>query len=71
MNAQSESVWVVHLLRYWTHLKQWGRNYLESTGFTFTSSDAVAGGLMWHAITHHQGGPMAAGDKILTFLAGA
>jgi hypothetical protein len=56
---------------YWTHLKQWGRNYLESTGFTFTSSDAVAGGLMWHAITHHQGGPMAAGDKILTFLAGA
>lgn len=56
---------------YWTHLKVSGRNYLESTGFTFTSSDRVVGGLMWHAINHHKGGPMSTGDKVLSFLAGA
>ncbi|MFL6602847.1 MAG: hypothetical protein ACJ8R9_16165 [Steroidobacteraceae bacterium] len=56
---------------YWTQLKEWGRNYLEGTGFTFTSTDPVARGLMWHAIKHHQGGPMSTGDKVLTFIAGA
>lgn len=56
---------------YWTQLKEWGRNYLESTGFTFRSSDPVARGLMWHAITHHQGGSMSMGDKVLSFIAGA
>lgn len=56
---------------YWTRLKESGRNYLASTGFTFTSSDSVAKGLMWHAIKHHQGGPMSTGDKALHFLAGA
>jgi hypothetical protein len=56
---------------YWTQLKEWGRNYLEGTGFTFTSADPVARGLMWHAIKHHQGGPMSTGDKVLTFIAGA
>ena len=56
---------------YWSQLKECGRNYLESTGFTFTSSDRVARGLMWHAIKHHQGGPMSTGDKVLSFLAGA
>jgi hypothetical protein len=56
---------------YWTQLKEFGRNYLESTGFTFTSSDPVARGLMWHAIKHHQGGAMSTGDKVLHFLAGA
>jgi hypothetical protein len=55
---------------YWTQLKESGRNYLESTGFTFSSSDRVAGGLMWHALNHHQGGPMSTGDKVLSFLAG-
>jgi hypothetical protein len=55
---------------YWTQLKERGRNYLASTGFTFTSSDPVARGLMWHSIKHHQGGPMSTGDKVLRFLAG-
>jgi hypothetical protein len=56
---------------YWTQLKESGRNYLESTGFTFTSSDRVVGGLMWHALNHHKGGPKSTGDKVLSFLAGA
>lgn len=47
------------------------KTYLASTGFTFTSSDPVARGLMWHAIKHHQGGPMSASDKVLHFLAGS
>jgi hypothetical protein len=55
---------------YWTLLKETGRNYLEGTGFTFRSSDRVAGGLMWHALHHHQGGPMSTGDKVLSFLSG-
>jgi len=55
---------------YFTQLKEFGRNYLESTGFTFRSADPVAAGLMWHAIKHHQGGPMSMGDKVLGFLAG-
>lgn len=55
---------------YFTQLKEFGRNYLESTGFTFRSTDPVAAGLMWHAIKHHQGGPMSTGDKVLSFLAG-
>ncbi|WP_339719580.1 hypothetical protein [uncultured Paraglaciecola sp.] len=55
---------------YWTHLKQWGRNYLESTGFTFNSKDEFARGLMWHAIKHHNSGSMSTGDKILHFAAG-
>jgi len=56
---------------YWTQLKEWGRNYLAGTGFTFASSDPVARGLMWHAIQHHQGGSMSTGDKVLSFLAGS
>ncbi len=55
---------------YFTQLKEWGRNYLESTGFTFNSTDRVAQGLMRHAIKDHQGGKMATGDKVLSFLAG-
>jgi hypothetical protein len=56
--------------KYFTQLKEWGRNYLVSTGFTFTSTDKVARGLMWHAIQHHQGGKMETADKVLNFLAG-
>ncbi|MFO1159561.1 MAG: hypothetical protein U1E60_12035 [Reyranellaceae bacterium] len=56
--------------KYFTLLKEYGRNYLESTGFTFTSSDKVARGLMWHAIYHHQGGRMENADKALHLLAG-
>ena len=56
---------------YWTQMKEWGRNYLESTGFKFTSTDKVAKGLMWHAIHDHQGGPTSTGDKVLSFLAGS
>lgn len=56
--------------KYLTRLKEYGRNYLESTGFTFTSSDLVARGLMWHAINHHQGGRMENADKVLHLLAG-
>jgi hypothetical protein len=56
---------------YWTQLKEFGRNYLESTGFRFTSSDPVASGLMWHAIKHHEGGAMSTADKVLNFVAGA
>ena len=56
---------------YWTQMKEWGRAYLESTGFTFTSTDKVAKGLMWHAIHDHQGGAMSTGDKVLSFLAGS
>ncbi|MFO1086838.1 MAG: hypothetical protein U1E21_19975 [Reyranellaceae bacterium] len=56
--------------KYFTLLKENGRNYLESTGFTFMSSDPVARGLMWHAISHHQGGRMANADKVLHLLAG-
>jgi hypothetical protein len=55
---------------HWTHLKQWGRNYLESTGFTFNSGDVVARGLMRHAILNHNSGSMSTGDKILHFAAG-
>jgi hypothetical protein len=56
---------------YWTQLKESGRKYLASTGFTFTSSDRVVGGLMRHAINHHKSGPMSIGDKVLSFRAGA
>lgn len=56
--------------KYLTHIKQWGRNYLEGTGFKFTSADDVARGLMWHAITHHKSGSMSTGDKVLGFIAG-
>jgi hypothetical protein len=55
---------------YFTHLKQWGRNYLAGTGFTFTSEDKTARGLMWHAIHHHKAGSMSTGDKVLSFVAG-
>jgi hypothetical protein len=56
---------------YWTHLKQWGRDYLAGTGFTFTSEDPVARGLMWHAIEHHKSGSMSNVDKALHFVAGS
>lgn len=39
---------------YWSHLKARGRDYLESTGFEFTSSDKDVRGYMHHAIEHHQ-----------------
>lgn len=56
--------------KYWTHLKQWGRNYLSGTGFEFTSTDETARGLMWHAIEHHKAGSMSVADRALNFVAG-
>lgn len=54
---------------YWSVLKQKSRDYLESTGFTFRSSDKVAQGLMCHAIEHHQG-IASTTDRMLSFAAG-
>ena len=56
--------------KYWTNLKQYGRSYLASTGFTFTSRDETARGLMWHAIEHHQAGSMSIANRALNFIAG-
>jgi len=55
---------------YWSLLKERGRDYLESTGFQFTSSDKVVQGLMRHAIKHHQRIASFA-DRALAFGAGS
>lgn len=55
---------------YWTALKHKSRNYLESTGFDFMSSDKVVAGLMDHAIKHHTGIASKA-DRALAFAAGS
>jgi len=57
--------------KYWTHLKQWGRNYLKGTGFTFNSSDPVARGLLWHAIAHHTSASSSKLDTALHMVAGS
>ena len=56
--------------QYWTALKQWGRDYLAATGFTFASSDPLAQGLFHHAINNHKPASMSLVDKALNLAAG-
>jgi len=56
--------------KYWSLLKERGRDYLESTGFQFTSSDKVVQGLMHHATKHHTS-VLSFTDGALAFLGGS
>ena len=55
---------------YWSMLKERGRDYLESTGFQFTSSHKDVQGCMHHAIEHHKG-IASYTDRALAFAAGS
>ena len=55
---------------YWSMLKERGRDYLESTGFQFTSSRKDVQGYMHHAIEHHKG-IASYTDRALAFAAGS
>ena len=56
--------------KYWSLLKEKGRDYLEDTGFKFTSTDKVAQGLMHHAYEHHTS-VLSGTDELLAFGVGS
>jgi hypothetical protein len=53
---------------YFDQLKQFGRSYVKATGFRFSSHKPDVHGYLYHALTHHQGGPPSLGDALLTAL---
>ena len=54
---------------YFTQLKQYGKNYLGSSGFEFTSASKYVSGLLYHAVNHHDEGSVSKTDAVLSVLA--